>query len=81
MPLNINMPLLVPPGRGQMPDSCSTSSRRPATTSRSLVWAPDLLVFLLKDNLEDMELLHDLLKDKAEERLVAEDPLLAAAAF
>ena len=42
---------------------------------------PYLLVIHHLGSLEDMELLHDLLKDEAEERLVAEDPLLAAAAF
>jgi hypothetical protein len=77
LPLSINMPLLVPPGRGPMPDSYSTNLRRPATTSRSLAWAPYLLVSLLKDHLEDMELLHDLLKEEAEECLAAEDPLVA----
>ena len=77
MPLSINMHLLVPHGRGQMPGSCSTSCKRPATIFRSLVWVPYLLDILRLVNLEDMELLHDLQKDEAEERLVAEDPLAA----
>jgi hypothetical protein len=42
-----------------------------------LAWAPYLLVSLLKDHLEDLELLHDLLKDEVEECLAAEDPLVA----
>ena len=38
---------------------------------------PYLLDILRLVSLEDMELLHDLQKDEAEERLAAEDPLAA----